>query len=308
MVCAEGNSCSNPRTIDICYVCCHAHICDKDMSCQNPCNRRTSLDKSVWHRGGKRDTHTPEASLSKGNCPERDTEEAGLCPPNALLLLLLPQETEVHAVNEPLLGAVNPLILPPVMSAHPGIASCAVASGTVRSSKSKDCDRAQLPRRRCTCAPATDWFCCSAGAVCLCCSASVVAQSQSVDVVREDSSAAVCACSSLVSSRWHCTGISGEATIASLFVTAVSGCPVSDAKLLSAHWTEEMEAMLCLRVGVSEACASHEETLCLCSSACTVGQSESVEAVRVAAAAAGDEADKGKVWGADCIGGRLSAS
>ena len=121
-----------------------------------------------------------------------------------------------------------------------------------------------------------------------------MAQSQSVDDVREDSNAAVCACSSLVSSSCHCTG-SVEATIASLFVTAVSGYPVSGAKLLSVRWTEELEAVLCLSVGASEAGEIHEETLCLCSSACTVGQSESVEAVRAAAAAAGDEAGKGEL-------------
>ena len=83
---------------------------------------------------------------------------------------------------------------------------------------------------------------------------------------------------------------------------------MSGAELLSVHWKEEMEALLCLSVGVSEACESHELTLCLSSGACTVGQTESVEAVRAAAAAAGDEAGKVKLRGADCKCGRLGAS
>lgn len=129
-----------------------------------------------------------------------------------------------------------------------------------------------------------------------------------MEVVREESSAAVRACSSLVSSRCNSSGRSGTDSIASLFVTAVTGYSVSGMELLSVHWIEEMEAMLCLSVGVSEACEDHEEMLRLCSGACTAGQSESVEAIRVAAAAAGEEAGKGKPWGADCTGGRLSAS
>ena len=256
----------------------------------------------------KQKKHIPEAGFSKDSCPERDKEEAELSPPDALLLLLLPQDILLDALDEQLLAAVTCFTAPPVTSAHSGMARGAVAGVADCSSESTDSNGAQMPGRLWACASATDWSCCSAGAVCLCHGASVIAQSQSVEAVREDSSAAVCDCSSLVSSRCHCTGNSGKATIASLFVTAVNGCWVSGAELLFVHWTEEMEAILCLSSGESEACESHEETLCLSSGARTVGQNESEEAVRAAAAAVEDEAGKGKLWGADCIGGRLSES
>lgn len=61
--------------------------------------------------------YAPEASLAKDNCPEEGKEEAGLCPPDALPLLLLPPDTVLEAVDEQLLDAVNPPTLPPVASA-----------------------------------------------------------------------------------------------------------------------------------------------------------------------------------------------
>lgn len=126
-----------------------------------------------------------------------------------------------------------------------------------------------------------------------------------MEEVREDSSAAVCAWSSLVSSRCHCT--SGDT------ICLCTGASVTSwIELISVHWTEGREAMLCLCDSISEACEKHEDTLCLGCGECTAGQSDSVEAIRAAAAAAGDaaadEAGKGKPGGANCTGGRLSAS
>lgn len=114
-------------------------------------------------RAPQKENHdSPEASLPEGNCPETDTEEARLCPPDALplpdalLLLLLPPDTLLEAVVEKLLDAVSPPELPPVTSAQPGLASCAAVSVVDCSSDSIVCDRAQLLGVLCTCASVTD--------------------------------------------------------------------------------------------------------------------------------------------------------
>lgn len=157
-----------------------------------------------------------------------------------------------------------------------------------------------------------------------------------MESVSDDRRAVVCACSSFVPNRCHCTGSSPLAVCTSrpvLLLTSwsllvaescpedaettgyprpategsargyprppIEGDPRHGTGVLCGSSTEDAEAVLCLSVGMSEACDDHEEMLCLWLGAWTAGEFKPVEAVM---AAAGPGTGKG--W---CLGANLGA-